>query len=183
MNPLLETINNLQEVLGICPCCGEMFRLVEAKFIFPRISPKSCEYLDLVALEFLSSGEDARMTAAEERFEEQFEEQKEQLRERARRAVRRRMKKIDPTFTGRNIDPQDVKAIFHPVEYIVFNGLCSGDGVDHVKFISRAPRTREQELLVRSIDDTIQSGNLDFETLHMKDDGSFVTRPAINGTA
>ena len=98
--------------------------------------------------------------------------------EKARSVVKLRIKKIDPTFTGRNIDPQDVKAVFHPVEYIVFQGLCSGLGVKELKFISRSPKTKAQEALVRSMDQTVQKGNLEFETLHLQEDGSFIVRKA-----
>jgi predicted Holliday junction resolvase-like endonuclease len=178
MNVLLQTIDGLQEVLGICPCCGELFRLIEAKFVFPKRLPRPCEFLELLALERHCGDEDARMTAAEERFEQKFADQCEQLREEARIRVKRRMKIIDPTFTARNIDPQDVKAIFHPVEYIVFNGLCSGGGVDHLKFISRTPQTRAQEILVNSMDATVRGGNIEFEILHLKNDGSFAVRKA-----
>ena len=178
MNPLVGTIDGLQEILGICPCCGDIFRLVEAKFVFPQRRPKSCEYLDLVALESLSSNRQTRIDKAEMRFHERFEEQKEKLREEARRLVKVRMRKIDPTFTGRNIDPQDVKAVFHPVEYVVFQGLCSNEGLKRVRFVSRSPRTRAQAALVESMDATVQRGDIEFETLHLKDDGSFAVRKA-----
>jgi len=66
MNPLVGTIDGLQEILGICPCCGDIFRLVEAKFVFPQRRPKSCEYLDLVALESLSSNRQTRIEASQQ---------------------------------------------------------------------------------------------------------------------
>jgi len=176
VNFLAATIDGLQEILGICPCCGEIFRLVEAKFVFPKKRPRSCDYLDLMALELLASIEQERIGEAEERFEERFDKQKERLREKARRAVKLKMKKIDPTFSGRSIDPQDVKAIFHPVEYVLFHGLCSDSGIKTVRFISRAPASNAQEALVRSVDETVKKGYVEFETLHLKDDGSFAVR-------
>ena len=175
MNSLARTVDGLQEILGICPCCGEIFRLVEAKFLFPQQRPKSCEYLELLALESRSNAEQDRISDAELRFEERFERQKERLREEARSLVKLRMKKIDPTFTGRNIDPQDVKAVFHPVEYIVFQGLCEV-AVRKVRFLSRSPKTKAQDALVQSMDQTVQRGNVEFETMHLKDDGSFIVR-------
>jgi predicted Holliday junction resolvase-like endonuclease len=168
MNALAQTIDGLQEVLGICPCCGEIFRMVEAKFLFPQKRPRSCVYLELLALESRSNAEQDRIGEAELRFDERFEQQKERLREKARSLVKLRIKKIDPTFTGRNIDPQDVKAVFHPVEYIVFQGLCSSLGVKELKFISRSPKTKAEEALVQSVDQTVQRGNLEFETLHLQ---------------
>lgn len=178
MNLLIQTIDGIQEVLAICPCCGEIFRLVEGKFIFPQKRPKTCEYLELAALETKVSTEDVRLSSAEERFEEKLNGQKQQLIAQGRRQAKQKLKKIDPTFSAREIDPQDVKVIFDPVEYIIFHGLSSENGVNLVEFVSRSPESKTQEGIVQSIDKTIRNGDVEFETLHMRDDGSFEIRKA-----
>ena len=178
MNVLVQTIDGIQEVLAICPCCGEIFRLVEGKFIFPQKRPKTCEYLELIAFKEKLSNEEDRLASAEERFEEKLGEQRQQLIEQGRREAKKKLKKIDPTFSAKDIDPQDVKVIFDPVEYLIFHGLNSEDGVDLVEFISRSPASKTQEAIVKSIDKTIRDGDVDFETLHMRDDGSFEIRKA-----
>jgi predicted Holliday junction resolvase-like endonuclease len=178
MNILVQTIDGIQEVLAICPCCRRLFRLVEGKFIFPQKRPKTCEYLELIAFEGKLSHEKDHLESAEERFEEKLEEQREQLREQGRRKAKKKLKRIDPTFSAKDIDPQDVKAIFDPVEYLIFHGLNSEDGVDLVEFVSRSPDNKTQEAIVKSIDRTIRDGHVEFETLHMKDDGSFEIRKA-----
>jgi predicted Holliday junction resolvase-like endonuclease len=174
MNAFVRTIDGFQELLAVCPCCNVLFRLVEAKFLFPRKRPQRCEYLDLVADESEVSAEESRITSAEQRFEERFESQREELMEHARRLAKMKLRKIDPTFSGRNIDPQDVRAIFHPIEYIIFHGLCSGGGVDFVNFVSRSPRSKKDEVIVKSIDAAVQAGYVVFETPHLEYDGSFV---------
>jgi predicted Holliday junction resolvase-like endonuclease len=151
---------------------------VEGKFVFPQKRPKTCEYLELVTLENRLDAEDERLTSAEERFNSRLENQREQLTEQGRRLAKRKLKKIDPTFSAKDIDPQDVKVIFDPVEYIIFHGLNSGEGVDLVEFVSRTPDSKAQETIVKSIDKTVQNGDIEFETLHMKDDGSFEIRKA-----
>ncbi|SRR5260370_22236327 len=173
MNVLVQTIDGIQEVLAICPCCGEIFRLVEGKFTFPQERPKRCEYLDLVALEGRVSAEDDRVGSAEERFETKLNAQRKRRIELGRRQAKKKLKKIDPTFSGRGIDPQDVKVLFDPVEYLIFHGLNSEDKLNFVEFVSRSPDSKKQEAIVKSIDKTIRSGNVEFETLHMRDDGSF----------
>lgn len=178
MNALIQTIDGIQEVLAICPCCGEIFRLAEGKFIFPQKRPKKCVYLDLVAHENELASKDDRLTSAEQKFDEKLEEQRKPLREQGQRLAKIKLKKIDPTFSGNGIDPQDVKAIFHPAEYIIFHGLTSGTGVDVVEFVSRSPNTKLEETLVESIDSTIRNGDVEFESIHMKDDGSFDVRRA-----
>ncbi len=178
MNILVQTIDGIQEVLAICPCCGEIFRLVEGKFIFPQKRPKTCEYLELVALEGKVSDDEERLASAEERFEERMRAQRQKFVELGRRQAKKKLKKIDPTFSAKDIDPQDVKVIFDPVEYLIFHGLNSEDGVDLLEFVSRSPDDKRQEAIVLSVEETIRDGNVEFETLHMRDDGSFEIRKA-----
>lgn len=176
MNILVQTIDGIQEVLAVCPCWGEIFRLVEGKFIFPQKQPKACEYLELVALEGRLSNIEERLTSAEKRFKEKLQAQREKLTEMGRRLAKKKLKKIDPTFSAKGIDPQDVKVIFNPVEHLIFHGLNSEEGVGSVEFVSRAPESRAEEAIVESIDRTVRNGDVEFETLHMRDDGSFEIR-------
>lgn len=172
MEEFARTINGIQQLLVVCPCCGEIFRLVEGKFIFPRRKPKKSRYLDLVALEHEVSTQDSRLLEAEARFEEKLEAQRERLREVGRKLAKDRLAVIDPTFSGNDVNPQDVKAIMHPVEYIVFHGMADRS-IKSVEFVSRAPRNRRQESIVNSVEATIKSGDIAFEVLRMKDDGTF----------
>ena len=178
MNALIQTVDGIQEVLAICPCCGNIFRLVEGKFIFPKKHPKTCDYHELVARENKLAAEDERLESAEERFKESIKNQKAHLRELGLQEAKRMLKKIDPTFSAKNINPQDVKVIFDPVEYVIFHGLNSEEGVKLVEFISRSPDNKTRESIVESIDMTIRNGDVEFETLRMKDDGSFDIKKA-----
>jgi predicted Holliday junction resolvase-like endonuclease len=176
MNVLAQTIDGIQEVLAICPCCGEIFRLVEGKFVFPKQRPKTCEYLDLVALEGRIAEEEAHLSSAEERFADKLQEQRQGLVELGRRQAKKRLRIIDPIFSAKDIDPQDVKVVFDPVEYLIFHGLNSEHGLDFVEFVSRVPISKLQEAMVKSIDQSVRAGRVGFETLHMRDDGSFDVR-------
>lgn len=176
MNILIQTIDGIQEILAICPCCGEIFRLVEGKFVFPKKTVKSCEFLDLVALEKRTFAAEERIGLAEERFDARLALQKERLTRKGQAQAKRKLKKIDPVFSARAIDPQDVKVIFDPVEYIIFHGLNSADGVRYLEFISRQPESKRHEATINSIDKTIRNGDVSFETLRLVDDGSFDVR-------
>jgi predicted Holliday junction resolvase-like endonuclease len=181
MNILIQTIDGIQEVLAICPCCGEIFRLVEGKFIFPQKRPRTCEYSELVALEERLADMEERLESAEERFKEKLRAQRDKLIETGRKLAKKKLKKIDPTFSAKDIDPQDVKVIFNPVEYLIFHGLNSEEGVNLVEFVSRSPESKAQEMVAESIDRTVLKGDVEFETLHMRDDGSFEIRKEASG--
>lgn len=81
-----------------------------------------------------------------ERFEEQLRALRAKATEKAGGRPGNALKRIAPTFVGRGIDPQDVKVIFHPVEYVSFRGLIDGD-LTAIEFIDRAPDSAERERL------------------------------------
>jgi hypothetical protein len=142
LSALTRTIEGIQEVLVICPCCGEIFRLAEAKFIFPKTAPKACEYLSLVDLEGRLEREEESLSYLEAEFDKSLEAQRQQLRDQGRKQAKQRLAEIDPVFSRAGVDPQDVKVIFDPVEYVVFHGLSSESGVQVVELISRSPTNK-----------------------------------------
>ena len=103
-----------------------------------------------------------------------------QLTEQGRKQAKQRLKEIDPVFSGTGVDPQDVKVVFDPVEYVVFHGLASVYGVKFIEFISRSPSNKKQEVLIESISKTINNGDVEFETLRMRNDGSFEVETGIS---
>ena len=126
MNILVQTIDGIQEVLAICPCCGEIFRLVEGKFIFPQKRPRKCEYLELIALEEKLSDEEDRLAPAEERFEEKLRAQRQKFVELGRRQAKKKLKAMVfveglnsprdpiPGFNGPGEDEPPVSAASRP---------------------------------------------------------------------
>jgi predicted Holliday junction resolvase-like endonuclease len=177
-NALVRTVDGLQEILAICPCCGELFRLVDAKFIFPQRHPKNSEYLTLISIENEMAEIEESLSEAENSFALELELLREPLREQGRQQARQKIKNIDPIFSARDIDPQDAKALMHPVEYIIFHGLTAGECIDPVELVSRTPSNRAEEIIVQSIEKVISEGYVCFETLRMKDNGTFEIQEA-----
>jgi len=174
MNLFLNTVNGMQEILAICPCCHDLFRLVDGKLILLGKAPrKDNPYQQMIALTAKAVAADDSISQAEGKFLEKFEVQRERLSEVARRTAKKRLRKIDAIFTKRQIDHQDVKVIFDPVEYVIFKGLSEKDKISEIRLVSRKPASSKSEKVLRSIEQTVKQGNLSFETLHLKNDGSF----------
>lgn len=179
MKNLNQTIDQLQDVLAICSCCGNIFRVVEGKFVFPSKPIKKSEYSSILEKELSVQRAEQKLDAAEERFRILLEQQKETLAKAGRDSAKKKLKKIDPVFSGRGVDPQEVKAVFDPIEYIVFHGMHSANRVFEIELISRKPQTKRSENIVKSIDSVVKKGNVVFETLQMKDDGTFVIKKVV----
>jgi predicted Holliday junction resolvase-like endonuclease len=80
------------------------------------------------------------------------------------------LRKIDPIFGGSGYDPQDVKVVFNPVAYVVFDGMSQGK-VTKVQLLATPPQNRISEQVQSSIEQTVSRGNLEFRTLRVDNRG------------
>jgi len=158
----LGAYDEMKRICGFCPCCGELFRLSEVS-LYTREAPPRTPF-DRV--------DEARdhLDHAIERFDDQEAEIREAAKRRGQAQARKHLKRIAPFFVGRRIDPQDVKVIFSPVNYVVFRGLAR-DSPTAIELIDGEPITREHEKVQNSIERTIKAGNMEWHTLRIDADG------------
>lgn len=111
-----------------------------------------------------------------EKREERFEENESKIRaksiERGRKKVPVMIKNcLSPEFKNLSFDPYDIKALMHPVDFVVFNGLNHGKKVDDVTFLSRTPGTETQTQILNTIKETIAQKNYDWKVARITIDG------------
>src|SRR5438046_1595160 len=109
------TFRELGHILGVCPCCGNMFYLSETRPYLSGKQPRSI-------VDQLRAAE-RRLECQEERLDLIESALREKAAAAGLRTAKRLLKKIDPVFSGAGYDPHDVKVIFDPVTYVVFNGM------------------------------------------------------------
>ena len=157
-----EIFGALGQLMAVCPCCGELFYVSEAHPYYEGQKPRS-------SLDRLRS-EESRLEEAEQRLDDLEGE----LRERAARAglqaTKRLLRNIDPIFSGSGWNPQDVKVMFHPVTYVVFDGMAQGDVIE-VQLLATPPENEAAALMQNSIEQVIRRGNVEFRTLRVDDHG------------
>lgn len=161
----VAAFQEMKRLYGFCPCCGELFRLSEAT-LFTADPPPKTEFDNI---------EDQRRRL--KRAIEKFDERKAMIREAAvqkgQREAKKRLKKIVPFFIARRIDPQDVKVIFNPVNYVVFRGLNS-TGVKAVELVDSPAETKSHERVHQSIAAALKAGNIEWATLRIEDGGQVI---------
>ncbi len=82
------------------------------------------------------------------------------------------MKKcLCPEFARLRYDPYDIKAILHPVDFVVFDGMNKSSEVKDVIFLSRKTQNRELNLIWKSIKNTIEDENYDWKVARITIDG------------
>ncbi|MEW6769220.1 MAG: Holliday junction resolvase-like protein [Pseudomonadota bacterium] len=166
-SPIAAVFDKLGGILGVCPCCTNLFYLSETRPFLDGRKQKSV--IDtLRAAEIKLSREEEKLSEAEERL--RLVAAKAGLR-----AAKKILKKIDTTFSGAGHDPHDVKVLFDPVPYIVFSGM-SNKSVRGITFLAKPPPSGAVEKIHRSIDGAIRKGNYDFRTIRVSNDGTIETK-------
>ena len=163
-----EIFGAFSQLMGICPCCGDFFYLAEAHPYYEGKKPRS-------PLDNLRA-EEHRVAQAEQRLEDLEWKLRERAAKAGLRATKRLLRKIDPIFSGSGYDPQDVKAVFNPVTYVVFYGMAEGR-LTEVQLLATPPQNRIAEQIQNSIERAITGGSFEFRTLHVDHRGMF----AANG--
>jgi predicted Holliday junction resolvase-like endonuclease len=164
---LASTFSELGHILGVCPCCGDLFYLSEARPYLVGKQPTS-------VVDQLRKSE-RRLEQAEDKLNEVEHLLREKAAASGLRTAKRLLKKIDPVFSGAGYDPHDVKVIFDPITYVVFNGM-SRDSVQDVVLLAKPPHNTASERLHSSLAKTVRDGNIEFKTLHVDDAGQVTIR-------
>lgn len=175
MNALSSFIQGGQRLIALCPHCDELFQILHARFIFPSKNPGRCAYADLLAMESATSRLETRLGQAQERQESLLENLRADATAQGQRQARRQLLRIDQVFSARKINPQDVKVLFDPVDYVVFQGL-NGSGVKDIRFVNHEPESRDEERLVKTIAKVIKKGDVGFNILRVNKDGTIEPR-------
>jgi len=148
----------------ICPECGEIARLSDLHLRYRGVAPKT--WFDTYQSKLLA------LQKKEEFFGEKEDELREKSAERGRKKVPKIVKKcLCPEFARLRYDPYDIKAILHPVDFVVFDGMNKSSEVRDVIFLSRKTQNRELNLIWKSIKNTIEDENYDWKVARITIDG------------
>jgi predicted Holliday junction resolvase-like endonuclease len=152
-------------ILCLCPCCGEIVRLADLRLRYEGVTPET--WLD-------------KYQRSVSRFEEQltrFQEAERGIREEARekgrkRARRRVVEIIDSVLPGCEYHPQDIKAVLHPIDYVVFCGMTKGDEIDKIVCLSVETEDSSLKGVRRSIEKAIDGESYSWNVARVLDDGT-----------
>lgn len=167
MNPdILKFFKLQRQIFGICPSSNKFFRLSDAH-IYIKASPNK-DWLEKVV------DENERLDRRESSLAERENVLRNLARQRGRKLAQKEARKIDSVFTPLHLSPDDAKVVFHPVDYVVFNGmnLLKQDGkIKNLIFLDRCEKDGDHKALQKSIEKTVEKGNYDWLTLRIRDDG------------
>lgn len=156
MNDILSVFQSFRTILCVCPHCGEIMRLSDLHLKYTGKAPKT--WLDTYESNTI------HLMEKEELFKTQEKELREKSIERGRKKVPELVEKcLCPEFKKLEYNPYDIKAIMHPVDFIVFDGLNEGQELKSITLLSRKPSNHEQETIIESIGKTVDNGDYEWK--------------------
>ena len=159
---LIKFFSIQRQIFGVCDCCGEIFRLSDAN-VYLKKKPTP-DWMDKY------EASEYRIDRQEEKIDEQEAEIREKARERGRIEALKAAKKVDPIFHPNKFNPDDAKVMFHPVDFLVFNGMKKNE-IKNLVLFDREVKSKENKALQKSIEKTISKENYEFITMQVSENG------------
>jgi len=163
---LLSYFQDFQKVLVICPKCKRIFRLSELKLSY-RAKVKHT-WLDELR------SEENRIERMEERLEEDWDKIREKAQEKGKKQLPKLLQRCVPIICKHGYYPQDLKTLFDPVDFVVFDGMNLKENVKRVVLFDGPAFDRRREKIQTSIKKVIKKGNYEWQTIKIDERGRIV---------
>ncbi len=127
---VFEEYQLFRKILAVCPCCGELRRVSDLRLKSKAEAEKT--WLD----EF--DADSRKLSDKEQKFEEKEATLREEAAEKGRKIAEKQFQKaICPSLQKLKLNPYDVKAIFHPIDFIAFNGMTNQEEISDILLLAR----------------------------------------------
>lgn len=212
---LLNFYKQEHRLFGRCPHCQEPFRLSEVKLTYGKEPPRDLltrMKKDRARLEAQLEQLQADIEDVESEYENKLEIQDEgwkikldtEVERRLRKSINeirkkaiaksragqlgKTLEKIAPVFSGFGHHPYDVRPMFDPVDFVVFDGYFRGE-VTNISFVEFKTGQGRMNKIQDSIRNAVENKRVGFETRRLtnetismltKDSSSPIERPLID---
>jgi len=164
MSGLLEAFQSFRTIYCVCPCCNKLMRFSDIRLQYEGKTPET--WLDKYESKIVS------LQKKEDKFQEKESEMRKKATEKGRAQVPALVKQsFDKDLLKLPYDPYDIKALLHPVDFVVFDGLEQKKMVDNVVFLSKKTKDTELNKIRKTIKNTIDKEEYDWKIARVSIDG------------
>lgn len=161
-NQLLKFFQLQRQIFGVCPNTNNIFRLSDCH-IFIKKKPEP-DWLQKINLK------QAELDLIDQELEQRKNLIAEQAKVIGRKEADNAVKKFDKVFKPKKLNADDSKVVFHPIDYIVFNGMKAGE-IKNIILMDRIKETKSEIKIQDSIATVIEKQNYEWVTLRVLDNG------------
>lgn len=164
MTDLLDAFQSFRTIYCVCPYCNELMRLSDIRLQYAGEAPET--WLDKYQTKIVTLEE------KESKFKKKEREMREKAIEKGRAQVPTLVKQcFDDCLSQITYDPYDIKALWHPMDFVVFNGLNEKKDVDNIIFLSRKTKDKDLNGVRKTIEKTIKNEEYDWRIARVTAEG------------
>lgn len=163
MDPVLSVFDDIRSVLCLCPKCEAIMRASDLHMYLRDAAPRT--WLDEYEKKELG------VESAEKKFDEEKARIKDEAREKGTALAKKKARECMGGGLARaRFDPYDIKAILHPVEFAVFDGMKDGE-LKSVILASRKTGDPRMAALHKAARGAVESGRYDWKLMRVDSRG------------
>ncbi len=163
---ILSDFQEFQKILVVCPECGKVFRLSELRLSYRGKTKRS--WLDDLR------DKERKIERAEESLEEKWDEIRQRAQEKGRKQLPKLLKKCVAVICAHGYYPQDLKALFDPIDFVIFDGMNLKEDVKRVVLFDGPAHNELRKKVQTSIQKVIKKGNYVWQTVKLDEMGRIV---------
>jgi predicted Holliday junction resolvase-like endonuclease len=152
--------------MGTCPNCAEDFRLADATLFSLDEQPPEAAIAAITAFRLRIAEQKAELIEARERMTARAQKTAHAVN------LGKIIEKIVPSFASFSYSAGDCRALFEPIDYLVFAGLTSRAKVDGLVFVDVKSGRARLNNVQRNIKDRVESGAVRFGIIKLLGDGN-----------
>jgi predicted Holliday junction resolvase-like endonuclease len=163
---LLKFFSLQRQIFGVCPHTGNIFRLSDCN-VYLKKKPEH-DWMKKLEVEF------EKISKAEQKLDDKEYRIREVAKERGRKEAAKRTRKIDKIFSPLKLNADDSKVIFHPVDFVVFNGMkkiSPNTKLKEIVLLDSKKSNPDKKRLQQSIDKVIEKDNYEWITMRVLENG------------
>jgi predicted Holliday junction resolvase-like endonuclease len=153
-NALIVELNRNQRLMGTCPACNENFRLADASPFDVNATPSEQVNEAIAILRQRIKNRQSELAAARLRMTKRAENTAQAVN------LGKIIEKIVPSFPNFSFSAGDCRALFEPIDYMIFSGLTSSGSVDALYLADVKSGSGRLTRSQRSIKTVVENGKL-----------------------
>jgi predicted Holliday junction resolvase-like endonuclease len=154
---LIAELRRNKGFMGTCPACLEEFRLAEATLFSIKDTPPETALTAIQAIREEIRGRRDELSRAKARMTERAQNTAQAVN------LGKIVEKIVPSFTSFEYAPGDCRALFEPIDYLIFSGLSARRRVDSIHFVDVKSGSARLAAKQREIKEIVESGAVKFK--------------------
>jgi predicted Holliday junction resolvase-like endonuclease len=157
---VIAELQRNKRFMGTCPTCDEEFRLADATLFALNEEPPDVALAAIAAMRERIKERKGDLVRARERMTARAE--------RTAQAVNlgKIIEKIVPSFPSFSFSAGDCRALFEPIDYLIFSGLASHGQVDALVFVDVKSGKARLTGVQKNIKDRVEAGAVKLKTTH-----------------